>query len=346
MAEAAVYRRQGRTGECDGPSLEKADDASSAVTAASSGADQPSGRKPIRFSLAKPKATGGVTATPAAREAQAFLLRSLAAPLIAAPSASVSVEELGRTLAGLSLGAASAADAASEAGTSKCERHAEQGEPAPEPDAGEADRVVEASEGPPMVYPSQVAVLDTNQLLEGLDALQFIVGHLSGVNCIVPLVVLLELEGLQHGKDSRALQARQALRFVQSTVRRAGGRRCDAGSEPSAILLQRQDETVIESLRRALAPNADDQIVACARYFAEEIAPGLTEVLSADKGLVIKAASYGLPSETAAALMSRGAAVLAQCRTQHALGPTGSVEDRRNLVLQAQATVAARSKRS
>ncbi|CAE8643672.1 unnamed protein product [Polarella glacialis] len=214
--------------------------------------------------------------------------------------------------------------------------------------------------------PSQCAVIDTNQLLDELAAVDLIRQRLTGLNLVVPLVVLKELEGLQVGSgqgselSGRQLTARQALRYLQSTFLTQGDSRFVVwGDQPSRLLLQQPGELLPEML--PARPNADDQILACAAYFqagpgsrqqpgeaeaaeaagcGRGLAAGRTELLTADKGLATKAWSLGVACEEVGALLSRGERLRAEATSGHALGPAGSAEDRRQLVFGAHAQLA------
>merc|ERR1712187_171915 len=141
-----------------------------------------------------------------------------------------------------------------------------------------------------------------------------------------------ELESLQHKEDDthRASASRQALRFLQSSMLSSHGRRCHAGDERSVVFLQQQAECCQEAMPRRCtqSSNMDDEVLGCAVHFHRCVAPGMTELLTEDKGLAIKAGSYGVPTESIAALMTRGAHVLAE----YALGASGSEASRRELV--------------
>eukprot|EP00933_Yihiella_yeosuensis_P025763 TRINITY_DN1999_c1_g1_i1.p1 TRINITY_DN1999_c1_g1~~TRINITY_DN1999_c1_g1_i1.p1 ORF type:complete len:580 (-),score=107.53 TRINITY_DN1999_c1_g1_i1:87-1826(-) len=163
---------------------------------------------------------------------------------------------------------------------------------------------------------AQIAVVDTNELLNHLDCISHITSSFTGITIIIPLVVLAELENLQRSRNAdgedlkRALAARQALRFINSCMLKSAGDLCNAGHLPCQMVLQKPSE-----IRRDVMPehpNADDQVLACAAYFGSVVAPGLTELLTSDKGLAVKALSWGVPCETAPALLSRGARVLAE----------------------------------
>merc|ERR1712107_199455 len=97
--------------------------------------------------------------------------------------------------------------------------------------------------------PAQWAVLDTNQLLDYCDSIQYMIANIPGVNFIVPLIVLRELESLQHGSDTsqdNGLAARNALRYMQSTMLSSCGQRCNSGSERSRLNLQKQVEISLD----------------------------------------------------------------------------------------------------
>ena len=85
-------------------------------------------------------------------------------------------------------------------------------------------------------YPEQYAIIDTNQLLEHLDAVNSILENIFGVNIIVPVVVLHELDRISKQSDSRATAARCARSFLERFI---SGKRCSAGHEASTISLQK-----------------------------------------------------------------------------------------------------------
>lgn len=161
-------------------------------------------------------------------------------------------------------------------------------------------------------YPAQWAVLDTNQVLSNLEAVQCIVAHMTGVNCVVPRVVLKELELLERLEEpGGSFQARTALRFLQGQLLAFDGFRCGSAGDRSSLVLQGESEAVYKGLlgpkvRSKGVPLPDDHVLACARYFSEVAAPGMTELLTSDCRMAIKAAFHGVPSESALELMGRG----------------------------------------
>jgi len=167
---------------------------------------------------------------------------------------------------------------------------------------------------PALQSPAQWAVLDTNQLLSNLEAVQCLVAHITGVNCVVPRVVVKELELLERlEQPGGSVQARVALQFVQSQLLALDGFRCGSASDRSSLVLQGEGEAVYEGLfgprvRSKGVPPPDDHVLACVRYFAEVAAPGMTELLTSDCRLAIKAAFHGVPSENALVLMGRSLA--------------------------------------
>lgn len=155
-------------------------------------------------------------------------------------------------------------------------------------------------------FPAQWAILDTNALLDHLEAVRCVVSQMTGVNCVVPRMVLQELEALEYLGDEAVL-AQHALGYIRSTVQ---ANRCSSANEPSALVMQKEDEVKFDDhLKVGLPPTSGDHVLACVRYFAS-IAPDMTELLTTDRSLSIKAASCGIPSEPVPALMARGAALV------------------------------------
>ncbi|CAK9098270.1 Uncharacterized RNA pseudouridine synthase Caur_0901 (RNA pseudouridylate synthase) (RNA-uridine isomerase) [Durusdinium trenchii] len=151
-------------------------------------------------------------------------------------------------------------------------------------------------------YPEQYAIIDTNQLLEHLDAVNSILENIFGVNIIVPVVVLHELDRISKQSDSRATAARCARSFLERFI---SGKRCSAGHEASTISLQKMAESLSEPIR-GVRGNNDDQILACAVYFATAVASQRTEVFTEDRGLSVKLRGRDVPTESVNACLTRG----------------------------------------
>merc|ERR1719215_1547489 len=81
------------------------------------------------------------------------------------------------------------------------------------------------------------AVLDTNQVLEHSGAIKYLLKHVPGMNCVVPQVVLRELEGLAILEGEHGGAASDAARYVQITLLELDGVRCGGAGERSALVL-------------------------------------------------------------------------------------------------------------
>lgn len=177
------------------------------------------------------------------------------------------------------------------------------------------------------LYPAQWAVLETNQVLDHLEALQYVVAQMAGVNVVVPRAVVKELEfleGVEQPEGGRPAEA--ALRYLRSKLLALGGYRCGDGGDRSSLLMQGEGEAIYDGLHGRLegTPHgADDHILACARHFATVVAPDMTELLTSDRRLAIKAASHSVPSESVLMLMGRGIISSGGCQAVDVEGPPG-----------------------
>eukprot|EP00929_Paragymnodinium_shiwhaense_P097843 TRINITY_DN59441_c0_g1_i1.p1 TRINITY_DN59441_c0_g1~~TRINITY_DN59441_c0_g1_i1.p1 ORF type:complete len:461 (-),score=73.24 TRINITY_DN59441_c0_g1_i1:187-1569(-) len=147
---------------------------------------------------------------------------------------------------------------------------------------------------------SGFAILDTNQLLEHLDAVDAIL-RLALVTVVIPRRVHIELDGLQkHEPEQRALQARQALRFLESC---------------SSPMLRWQREGESRSMGhhgskgKGKFGHADDEILECALFFqsrclAMEQASRRAVLVTDDKGLKLKCKPVGMEYQSAQHLVT------------------------------------------
>lgn len=218
---------------------------------------QPAPARPlVSFQVARPKmaSVGGTSGYAAAQEARDFL------------------ERIGRTVEEVEEvpgGSRSAVEPEPEEGP----RHGGLSEKAtggeePEEEAHSDQQVIETAqwlsqlqltepqplateakvEGPKEQYSSQYAIIDTNQMLDHLDAVNSLLEHVVGVNVIVPIVVLHELDTISRRgagavaavDATKAAAARCARSFLQRFLT---GQRCSSGRERSSISLQEMMES-------------------------------------------------------------------------------------------------------
>lgn len=148
---------------------------------------------------------------------------------------------------------------------------------------------------------TQYAVLDSNVLLDHFDALQYMLTQVPGMNLVVPLVVLNELQALGR-LGAGAFTAQRALDFVQEQVDLSDGTRCSGSGDTSVLVIQeRHEEKTVERLADCGFPPSDrDGVLACAQYFVDvaeaAIPPAVTLLLTADSRLQMKAAACGIPA--------------------------------------------------
>jgi len=167
-------------------------------------------------------------------------------------------------------------------------------------------------------YPAQWAVLETNQVLDHLDAVQYVVSQMMGVNVVVPQAVVKELEllrGMERPESGRPAGA--ALQYIRSELQAMGGYRCKGSSDRSSLLMQDDGEALYDGLHGSFdcaQHCVEDDVLACVRYFATAVAPHMTELLTSDRRLVIKAASHGVLSESVMMFMGRGIFSSAECQ--------------------------------
>jgi len=137
-----------------------------------------------------------------------------------------------------------------------------------------------------------------------------VVNQMTGVNIVVPRAVLRELELLKSLERSECDRpAAKALQYLRSQILALGGHRCRSGGDRSSLLIQGDGEAFYEGIHRSfdsLPLSLEDDVLACVRYFAMNVAPNMTELLTADHRLGIKAAFHEVPSESVIMLMGRG----------------------------------------
>jgi len=141
----------------------------------------------------------------------------------------------------------------------------------------------------------QWVVLDANSILDHFEGLQFL-STLQGVNIVVPRMVLEELEGLGR-LGAEAELVTHALEYLQPRLR--DDNRCEATSAASAFILPAFGEAKFDNPLQVsgLHLGNNDQILACARYFAE-MSAGMLTLLTDDRVLAIKASACDLSVES------------------------------------------------
>jgi len=116
-------------------------------------------------------------------------------------------------------------------------------------------------------------VLDTNALLDELRAVEEI-RKLGICKLVVPYRVVQELDGVQKDlDDAKAKKARDATRYLESSSEQ---------SSHLQIRFQKSDGSETVEIRSRMR-NADDEILACARYFSD-LDGSLPEELEAEEG--------------------------------------------------------------
>jgi len=160
--------------------------------------------------------------------------------------------------------------------------------------------------------PVQWVVLDTNTILDHFEGLQFL-NTLHGVNIVVPRMVLEELEVLccLGGEAELAIHA---LEYLQPRLR--DDNRCEATGDPSAFILPALGETKFDNPLQVsgLHLTSNDQILACARYFAE-ISAGMLTLLTDDRVLAIKASACDVSAESMTSFV--GNMAMLQCEAMN-----------------------------
>ncbi|THH14885.1 hypothetical protein EW146_g5508 [Bondarzewia mesenterica] len=149
--------------------------------------------------------------------------------------------------------------------------------------------------------PSHVAylVLDTNVLLDHLDALQQFVSDVESmlmpVVVVIPGVVLSELDG-QKNRPGLAWSARRASTWLLKKVKE---RRSVRGQTHEETCKRSGKWNVLDLGEVRGSETNDDLIMDCCQYFCEKLIPGhpaYAILCSSDKNLCIKCESKGIRS--------------------------------------------------
>lgn len=155
--------------------------------------------------------------------------------------------------------------------------------------------------------PARYAVVDTNMLLEHFETIQRVLAQMPGMNFVVPCIVLEELEALD-SLGLEAAQAKHALYCLRAQLELSGGVRCECSSQASALVLQELYEANA-NLAMMNCSSVGDGVLSCALYFSE-VAPGMTQVLTSDRKMSIRASAHAIPSECVEDLLTRSLAMV------------------------------------